>query len=138
LFFSPPEVPSDEEAEEEDEDKLDLLERDFDIGSILKDRLISTALLWFTGEAAPSYSGDEDDEDGDDDDDFDLDEDEDDDFQDLLASVPRSKKLSPSKKTGHQHQHSAKGSATSNQGSTRPGASSEAKNIEKAPDCPQQ
>jgi len=48
-FFSAPKV--DEEDEEEEGALASLLEQDFEIGCIIKDKLIPHAVLWFTGEA---------------------------------------------------------------------------------------
>jgi len=78
-FFKPPEVPDkkkDDESEDEDEDaamNMELLNEDFDIGLGIKEKLISKAVLYFTGEA------DDIDIDDDYDDEDTEDEDEDDD-----------------------------------------------------------
>jgi len=48
-FFSPPEINDETENPEE---AAEVLEADFDIGCIFKDKLIPYCLLWFTGEAA--------------------------------------------------------------------------------------
>jgi len=82
-FFSPPQLPKDEE-EEIDEEEAEMLEADFDIGCIIKDKLIPYALLWFTGEAAEfegddfGFDGEDDDEYGDEDDEDEEDEDDED------------------------------------------------------------
>jgi len=73
-FFSPPEL---NDETENGEEIADILEADFDIGCIFKDKLIPYSLLWFTGEAA-EY---EDFGDFDDEDDFDE-EDEDEEEED--------------------------------------------------------
>eukprot|EP01012_Entosiphon_sulcatum_P059830 TRINITY_DN8443_c0_g1_i1.p1 TRINITY_DN8443_c0_g1~~TRINITY_DN8443_c0_g1_i1.p1 ORF type:complete len:343 (+),score=96.54 TRINITY_DN8443_c0_g1_i1:20-1048(+) len=73
-FFSPPKLP-DEEDEEQEEDELDeleeLVERDYEIGVVVKDKLIPRAVAWFTGEAIPPlqfrFGGDEGDEEEEDD-----------------------------------------------------------------------
>jgi nucleosome assembly protein 1-like 1 len=72
-FFDPPEVPPN--TDDADDETRELLNADFEIGQILRDRIVPRAVLYFTGEANDdeSYDGDED-EDGDD---FDDEEDED-------------------------------------------------------------
>jgi len=74
-FFSPPVLNDDTENPDE---IADVLEADFDIGCIFKDKLIPYSLLWFTGEAAEFEDyGDYDDED-----DFDEEGDDDEDDED--------------------------------------------------------
>jgi len=73
-FFSPPVIP-DEDAQLEDEELeqlQDAMEMDYEIGSVIKDKIIPDAVSWFTGSA----NEDSDDED------YDEDEDEDDDESD--------------------------------------------------------
>ncbi|PHT52157.1 hypothetical protein CQW23_06619 [Capsicum baccatum] len=79
-FFSPPQVPDDEEDidEEAAEELQSLMEQDYDIGSTIRDKIIPHAVSWFTGEAAEDDFADLEDEDDDDDDDEDDEEDEDD------------------------------------------------------------
>jgi nucleosome assembly protein 1-like 1 len=85
-FFSPPDLESEEIDDEDDEVALEnKLEDDFDLGCMLKDRVIPHAVLWYTGEESldEDYNfGEDEDEDedgpGGDDDDEDEDEDEDD------------------------------------------------------------
>ena len=83
-FFDPPEAP---EGDEDDvaEDVEDRLEIDYQLGEIIKDKIIPRAIDWFTGEAlqyeemGEDLEGefeDEDDEDEDDDGSEDKDEDE--------------------------------------------------------------
>ncbi|KAF8052628.1 hypothetical protein N665_1527s0001 [Sinapis alba] len=88
-FFSPPQVPEDED--DLDDDMADELqgemEHDYDIGSTIKEKIISHAVSWFTGEAVDpddlEIDEDDDDEiDEDDDDEEDDEEDEDDDEED--------------------------------------------------------
>lgn len=69
-FFEPPQVP--ESTDDVDDETRELLNADFEIGQILRDRIVPRAVLYFTGEANDddSYDGDED-EDGED---FDEDE----------------------------------------------------------------
>uniref|UniRef100_A0A915HN41 Nucleosome assembly protein 1-like 1 n=1 Tax=Romanomermis culicivorax TaxID=13658 RepID=A0A915HN41_ROMCU len=57
-FFAPP-----EETEDMDEDTKDILNADFEIGQIIRDRIVPRAVLYFTGEAH-----DEDDDDYEEDD----------------------------------------------------------------------
>ncbi|KAI3684176.1 hypothetical protein L6452_33396 [Arctium lappa] len=82
-FFSPPEVPENEDDIDEEmaEELQNQMEQDYDIGSTIRDKIIPHAVSWFTGEAAQDdeFEGidDEDDEDDDDDDIEDEDEDED-------------------------------------------------------------
>lgn len=75
-FFSPPEV---KDSEELDSDTEALLDSDFQIGSCIKDRICTRAILYFTGEAQAAERDedfdenmfDEGDEDEEDDPDFD-------------------------------------------------------------------
>jgi len=82
-FFSPIQPPKGDENPEIDEEDAEQMESDFDIGCIIKDKLIPFAVKWFTGEAA-EYDGDdfgmdgEDDMYGDEDDEEDEEEEEDD------------------------------------------------------------
>lgn len=71
-FFNPPIVQEDEEL---DEDTEALLDSDFHIGSIIKDRLCTRAVLYFTGEAQAMEREDDEDYDG-------MGEDEDDEDED--------------------------------------------------------
>ncbi|KAF7106629.1 hypothetical protein CFC21_107346 [Triticum aestivum] len=89
-FFSPPQVPDDDEdIDEEAADELQgQMEHDYDIGSTIRDKIIPHAVSWFTGEAVQAEDfddmedGDEDDDDEDDDDEEDDEEDEDEDEDD--------------------------------------------------------
>lgn len=80
-FFDPPEVPM--PSDEVDDETRELLNADFEIGQILRDRIVPRAVLYFTGEANDdeSYDGDEDEGDELDDED-EGEEDEGDDPQD--------------------------------------------------------
>ncbi|XP_059633130.1 nucleosome assembly protein 1;2-like [Cornus florida] len=99
-FFSPPEVPEDDEVIDEDaaEDLQNLMEQDYDIGSIIRDKIIPRAVLWFTGEAAPDDfadiddGGDDEEEEVEDDEDDDEEEEEDDDKEDEDETRTRKKK----------------------------------------------
>lgn len=77
-FFSPPEIPdaADELDEEEAEQLQEALEEDYEVGSVIRDKLIPEAVLWYTGQAQgydsdyeededEDFSGEEDDEDDD-------------------------------------------------------------------------
>nr|VDD17805.1 unnamed protein product [Brassica rapa] len=52
-FFSPPQVPDDDEDIDEDraEELQNLMEQDYDIGSTIREKIIPHAVSWFTGEA---------------------------------------------------------------------------------------
>ncbi|CAA2960523.1 nucleosome assembly 1 2 [Olea europaea subsp. europaea] len=110
-FFSPPQVPEEDEDIDEDaaEELQNLMEQDYDIGSTIRDKIIPHAVSWFTGEAAQEEYGDiEDDEDedlddeGDEDDEDDEDEDEDDedDDEDEDESKTMKKSSAVRKKSG--------------------------------------
>ena len=75
-FFSPPEAPEDggEEMEPEEAEELnEQLEQDYELGALIKDKVIPRAVAWFTGAAVnPEDEYDDDDEDGDDDDDDEI------------------------------------------------------------------
>ncbi|KAM0969829.1 hypothetical protein ACFX13_018292 [Malus domestica] len=83
-FFSPPQVPEDDEDIDEDaaEELQNQMEQDYDIGSTIRDKIIPHAVSWFTGEAIEGEDfGDLEDEDEDDeeeDDEEEEDEDEED------------------------------------------------------------
>ncbi|KAJ3064380.1 hypothetical protein HDU98_012212 [Podochytrium sp. JEL0797] len=70
-FFSPPTPPTgDEDEEDEDEDIDQKLEMDYELGEIIKEKIVTHAVDWFTGKALQyEDDGDYDDEDFDDDDD---------------------------------------------------------------------
>merc|ERR1712227_321898 len=75
-FFKPPVVDQKKkdknEDEDEDDEALALLNEDFDIGLNIKEKLISKAVLYFTGEAEDiDIDEDFDDEEIDEDDDLD-------------------------------------------------------------------
>uniref|UniRef100_A0A061R8Y2 Nucleosome assembly protein 1-like 1 n=1 Tax=Tetraselmis sp. GSL018 TaxID=582737 RepID=A0A061R8Y2_9CHLO len=74
-FFSPPKIPGDgDELEEEEMEQLqEVMEADYDMGAVIKEKLIPHAVSWFTGEAV-QLDDDDDDDDEDDDDDDDDDE----------------------------------------------------------------
>ncbi|KAM7292835.1 nucleosome assembly protein 1-like 1 isoform X5 [Ixodes scapularis] len=89
-FFSPPE----QQGDTLDEEAQALLAADFEIGHVLKERVVPRAVLYFTGEAIQEDDYDEDEEDEEDEEedddehneDFDEDDDADPDF------VPKSTK----------------------------------------------
>ncbi|OQS05058.1 inactive ubiquitin carboxyl-terminal hydrolase [Thraustotheca clavata] len=76
-FFSPIDMPTEDEEEESDE-IMQQLDTDFQIGFTIHETIVPQAVLWFTGEAelADSDYEDEDYEDDEDDDDDDDDDDE--------------------------------------------------------------
>jgi len=79
-FFTPPTAP--ENDEEIDEETEALLSADFEIGEVIRQRLVQRAVLYFTGEALADEEYDEDeDEDEDDEDEEDEDEEDDEDFE---------------------------------------------------------
>lgn len=102
-FFSPPQVPEEDEDIDEDmaEELQNQMEQDYDIGSTIKDKIIPHAVSWFTGEAlqGDEFEDLEDEEDDDEDDEEDDDEDDDDDDEDE-EELKTKKKPSPNKKGG--------------------------------------
>ncbi|XVF88770.1 hypothetical protein PTKIN_Ptkin19aG0078400 [Pterospermum kingtungense] len=83
-FFSPPQVPDDDEDIDEDtaEELQNQMEQDYDVGSTIRDKIIPHAVSWFTGEATEGDELDLDDEDDDGDEDEDEDDDEEDEDED--------------------------------------------------------
>eukprot|EP01012_Entosiphon_sulcatum_P006129 TRINITY_DN1285_c0_g1_i1.p1 TRINITY_DN1285_c0_g1~~TRINITY_DN1285_c0_g1_i1.p1 ORF type:complete len:371 (-),score=99.70 TRINITY_DN1285_c0_g1_i1:45-1157(-) len=75
-FFKPPQLPA-EEQEEEEEDALDeleeLIEADYEVGCVIKEKIIPRAVEWYAGLAANSGAEGSDDE-GEDEEDEDEDE----------------------------------------------------------------
>jgi len=91
-FFSPPAVTENED--EMDEETQNLLSNDFEVGNLLKDRIIPHAVLFFTGENMVDDEFDEE-EDDEEDEDFDEDEDEEDEEDDDNDNqCPNRKKIS--------------------------------------------
>lgn len=80
-FFSPPEVPPQGTNldEKEAENLQELMEEDYEMGDVIREKLIPHAVHWYTGEAISDEYSDEDDEDEDDDDNEDDDDEDDDD-----------------------------------------------------------
>ncbi|XP_022732653.1 nucleosome assembly protein 1;2-like isoform X2 [Durio zibethinus] len=105
-FFNPPQVPDDDEDIDEDtaEELQNQMEQDYDIGSTIRDKIISHAVSWFTGEAIPGDEleiEDDDDDEGDEDDEEEEEEeedDEDDDDDDDEERKTKKKSLSAEKK----------------------------------------
>ncbi|XP_027066171.1 nucleosome assembly protein 1;2 [Coffea arabica] len=99
-FFSPPQVPEDDEDIDEDaaEELQNLMEQDYDIGSTIRDKIIPHAVSWFTGEAASDEFAeidDDDDEELDDEeeeDDEDEEEDDEDEEDDEEDDQPKNRK----------------------------------------------
>ncbi|CAA7020034.1 unnamed protein product [Microthlaspi erraticum] len=83
-FFSPPQVPDDDEdLDDEMADELQgQMEQDYEIGSTIKEKIISHAVSWFTGEAVDPDDLMEDDEEEEEDDEEEEEDDEDDDEED--------------------------------------------------------
>lgn len=113
-FFNPPQVPEDDDDIDEDaaEELQNQMEKDYDIGSTIRDKIIPHAVSWFTGEAAQGdeFEDIEDDDDDGDDENEDEDEDEeeeieddyedDDDEDDEEDSKNKKKSSAGSKKSG--------------------------------------
>ncbi|CAM6039278.1 unnamed protein product [Sphagnum compactum] len=82
-FFSPPQVPDDEDIDQDTAEELqDLMEQDYDIGSTIKDKIIPHAVSWFTGEALQGEDLEDEDEEDNEDDEEDEDEDDDEENED--------------------------------------------------------
>lgn len=77
-FFDPPVPPANfDEIEEPSEEDIELHNRilmDFELGDILKDKVVPNAVMWFTGEALEYEDDDDDDDEGDEDEDEDSDD----------------------------------------------------------------
>ncbi|KAI9352534.1 nucleosome assembly protein [Zopfochytrium polystomum] len=63
-FFSPPKPPANEE-EEVDDDLDEKLEMDYEIGDLIKEKIIPNAVHWFTGDALEGEDFDDEDDEGD-------------------------------------------------------------------------
>ncbi|XP_051114150.1 nucleosome assembly protein 1;2 [Andrographis paniculata] len=112
-FFSPPQVPDEEEDIDEDaaEELQNLMEQDYDVGSTIRDKIIPHAVSWFTGEAAQDEYGDvgddeddeldEDDDEDEDDEEEDEEDDEDDDDQEEVVTKSKKKPSVVRKKTAN-------------------------------------
>lgn len=104
-FFSPPEVPEDDEDVDDEvaEELQNQMEQDYDIGSTIRDKIIPHAVSWFTGEAV---QGDEfedidgDDDEDDEDEDEDEEEEEDDEDEDEEEDERKNRKKSSGSKKG--------------------------------------
>lgn len=131
-FFSPPVVPETEsELTEEGMDALqNALEKDYELGELLRDDIIPYAIKWFTGEAQMEDSDEEDEDD---------DEDDDEDEEDIVQLVQNAadeeddddeeeEEESPSKPS------LARGGRKGGKAAARGGADSK----ETPPDCKQQ
>ncbi|GAB4842592.1 Nucleosome assembly protein 1.1 [Ancistrocladus abbreviatus] len=87
-FFSPPQVPEDDDDLDEDtaDELQNQMEQDYDIGSTIRDKIIPHAVSWFTGEAVQEDEfeaiGEDDEDEGEDDEDEDEDEEDEDDDED--------------------------------------------------------
>jgi nucleosome assembly protein 1-like 1 len=92
-FFSPVELPDDEE--EMEEELMDQIDGDFRIGLTIRDKVVPHAVMWFLGVAEDSdddYDPEEDDEDFDEDEDNDDDDDDDDDSDEGGGGKPKARK----------------------------------------------
>ncbi|XP_073149489.1 nucleosome assembly protein 1;2-like isoform X1 [Henckelia pumila] len=128
-FFSPPQVPEEDEDIDEDaaEELQNLMEQDYDIGSTIRDKIIPHAVSWFTGEAADEFDDieeededlDEDDEEEDEEEEEDEDEEDEEDEEEEEERKPQKKQSAARKKSG------------------RPPAS-DAQQGERPPECKQQ
>lgn len=100
-FFNPPAVPEDEE-QEVDEETQNILNNDYEVGNLIKDRIIPHAVLFFTGEniVDDEFDEEEDDEEDEDYDEDEDEEDEDDDENDRTVS----RKKSQGQKSAQQQQ----------------------------------
>ncbi|KAJ6942307.1 hypothetical protein NC652_008197 [Populus alba x Populus x berolinensis] len=94
-FFSPPQIPENEDdLDDDDYDELqDRLKQDYNIGSIIRDKIIPHAVSWFTGEAIEEdeldcidYDGNGDDDDDDDEDEVEDKENDDGDEEDNVSN----------------------------------------------------
>eukprot|EP00899_Mesostigma_viride_P009001 jgi/Mesvir1/18101/Mv09398-RA.2 len=128
VFFSPPKVPGEDVDldEQEAEELQDLMEGDYEVGAVLKDKIIPDAVSWFTGEAL--QGGDYDDlDDGDDDEDYDEDEEDDEEEEE---SEEEEEKRGKGGKGGAKNKKEGKG----RDGKNGEGAPAE----EQPPECKQQ
>jgi len=108
-FFSPPEIPDDDDEIDEEiaEELQNQMEQDYDIGSTIRDKIIPHAVSWFTGDAVQAdpfeleedleEEEDDDEDDDDEEDEDDMDEDEED--EDAPKSIKR-KNLKGDAKSG--------------------------------------
>jgi len=78
-FFAPPEVPLDDE--DIDDDTQAILAADFEIGEVIRQRIVQRAVLYFTGEALDDDDYDDEEDEEDDEECSDEDEEEDEDYE---------------------------------------------------------
>ncbi|XP_015784720.1 nucleosome assembly protein 1-like 1-A [Tetranychus urticae] len=96
-FFTPPDIPENEE--DIDETTQEILQADFEIGEIIRHRLVPRAVLYFTGEAL--IDDDYDDEEEESEEEYESDEEDDDDDEDEDGdNAPEKKERKPRKKRG--------------------------------------
>jgi len=105
-FFDPPEPPEEEMDEEDMEQLQEELEHDYEIGCLIKDKIVPKAVAWFTGMAIDPEEDFDEDEGDDDDDDDDDDEvsssaDDDDDDEDVV-DTSKPKKAAQRQQPGQQ------------------------------------
>ncbi|KAJ0250987.1 Nucleosome assembly protein 1 [Hirschfeldia incana] len=94
-FFNPPEVPDEDEdiGEDRAEELQNVMEQDYDIGSTIRNKIITHAVSWFTGEAIEGQEFDiDDDEDDDSEEEEDEDKEEDEDDDDEMEDDSKTKK----------------------------------------------
>ncbi|KAL1218343.1 Nucleosome assembly protein 1,2 [Cardamine amara subsp. amara] len=109
-FFSPPQVPEDDEDLDDEmaDDLQGQMEHDYDIGSTIKEKIISHAVSWFTGESVDPDDlemddgeiDEDDDEEDDEEDEEDDDEDDDDEEEADQGKKNRKKSSAGQKKAG--------------------------------------
>ncbi|OMO70798.1 Nucleosome assembly protein (NAP) [Corchorus capsularis] len=104
-FFNPPQIPDDDDDLDEIADELqDRVEHDYNIGSVIQEKLIPHAVSWFTGEAVQGDEFDGLEGDYDDSDDEDGDEEDEDEDEDEEEESKGKKKRGGTAKAGHAQQ----------------------------------
>ncbi|KAA6417501.1 MAG: hypothetical protein FRX49_12527 [Trebouxia sp. A1-2] len=127
-FFSPPTVPETEsELTEEGMDELQAaLEKDYELGELLRDDIIPYAIKWFTGEAQMEDSDEED-----------LDEEDDEDDEDI-AQLVQSAADDEDDEDEEEEESPAKPSLVRGAKKGKPAAARGGADKETPPDCKQQ
>ncbi|CAL0325529.1 unnamed protein product [Lupinus luteus] len=121
-FFSPPEVPEDDEDIDEElaEELQNQMEQDYDIGSTIRDKIIPHAVSWFTGDAIEGEEFDLEDDEEEDDVDEDDDEEEEDDDEDDDDDDEEDEEENKNKKKSSVHKKSGRAQLVDGQQSERP------------------
>lgn len=129
-FFSPPTVPETEsELTEEGMDELqNALEKDYELGELLRDDIIPYAIKWFTGEAQMEDSDEEED----------LDEDDDEDDEDIAQLVQSAAADDDDDDDEEEDESPAKPSQARGGKKGKPAAARGVADKETPPDCKQQ